>query len=187
MAMTTTTINVLLLLALLSVSSSLAAPSPAEDDHASQEREINDVSSFVSKGGDVTVAPGESIRLKCRVKDLDPNIIIMWSKQNVILSLGEAIHDGDGARRYRVRQLDDGVDLSVDEATEADSGPYKCKIMVKGSKEIVYNVRVGYFPDEKTTTEASSVGDGGGAAANAASSVLAVLLPSILLVLMAKV
>ncbi len=81
-----------------------------------------------------------------------------------------------------MRQLNGngGVLLTVEEATEADSGPYTCQIMVKrGQKKITHEVMVGDFPDEETTTEATeaaSVGDGGGAAGVSASLALVLAL-----------
>ncbi len=103
-------LRLLVLAALLSWSR--AAPSPDYEE----EQEVQDSSSFVSQGQVVKVRPGEKFLLPCKVREwlflnfttideltrslslqvenLDPNILIMWSrldpatKKTVVISLG---------------------------------------------------------------------------------------------------
>jgi len=90
------------------------------------EDAVTFVPEFLSRSTNIDVDEGDAFRLPCFVKKMD-DFVLMWMKNEKIISLGNQILINEGAR-YSLETSELGNNLIVYDATNEDGGTYYCRL-----------------------------------------------------------
>jgi len=116
---------------------------------------VTGIPQFLTSPLVVQVNEGEIIRLPCKVDRLE-GFVMLWKKDNNIISVGEQIID----KRIRLESHHDGSTLVMGPASLGDQADYTCQISAYKPVEISHSVVVRVKPVITVTPEKSVVEEG---------------------------
>jgi len=96
------------------------------ENYEYDEDAVTFVPEFLSQSTNIDVDEGDAFRLPCFVKKMD-DFVLMWMKNEKIISLGNQILINEGAR-YSLETSELGNNLIVYDATNDDGGTYYCRL-----------------------------------------------------------
>jgi len=104
------------------------------------EKAVTSIPEFLSQSTNLAVDSGETFSLPCYVTRMD-DYVLMWMKDDEIISLGNQILKSDGDR-YTLEVSEQGNKLVVKYATTSDRGTYYCQVSSYNLANIYHTVTV---------------------------------------------